>query len=368
MASPGEKIPWFELETDHNEEDAVLKVLASGYLNDGPVVREFERQFAARLGVSHAVAVTSGTIAITAALLALGVGPGDEVLVPDLTFVATATAVRLTGASVRLVDVEPTRFGIDIERAREAIGPRTRAIVSVDVNGRAPNYGALETLCSENGLDLVCDAAEALGSQYQGAPIGAQGAAACFSLSANKTVSSGQGGVVVTNREDIHACLREIKDQGRRVQGTGGDDLHPVLGFNFKYTSVQGAIAQAQLNKLDARLEGARQRERWYREVLDGDNEVNFPPWDDAGGEVLQWTDILIPKRDAVAGYMNGINVGVRSFWRPLHTQAPFAAPPENFPVSTEISRRGLWLPSNFSLTREQVEHAAKSLRDALRA
>jgi perosamine synthetase len=368
MAHSGEKIPWFELETDHNEEDAILKVLASGYLNDGPTVREFERQLAARLGVTHAVAVTSGTIAISASLFALGIGPGDEVLVPDLTFIATATAVRLTGARVRLVDVEPERFGIDIELAREAIGPQTRAIVSVDVNGRAPNYGGLEELCLENGLDLVCDSAEALGSQYHGAPIGTHGVAACFSLSANKTVSSGQGGVVVTNRDDIHARLREIKDQGRRVQGTGGDDLHPILGFNFKYTSVQGAIAIAQLNKLDVRLEGARQRERWYREILDGCNEVNFPRWNEAGGEVLQWTDILIPKRDAIADYMNGAGIGVRSFWRPLHTQAPFAAPPENFPVSTEISRQGLWLPSNFSLTRDQVEHTAKTLRDALRA
>ena len=185
--------------------------------------------------------------------MALGIEPGDEVIVPDLTFIATANAARLAGAAVVLVDVDPHRLTLSPQAVEAAITPRTRAVVPVDVNGRGADYVALERICRDRGLVMVCDAAEALGSRYDGKPLGSYGDAACFSFSPNKTLTTGQGGMIVTKSASMADRLYELKDQGRRVRGSGGDDLHPVMGFNFKFTDLQAAVGLAQLEAFDAR-------------------------------------------------------------------------------------------------------------------
>ncbi len=359
-------IPWFAPEVGAAEAAAVLQVLDSGYINDGGVARALERRIAERLGVRHAVAVTSGTAAIAMALLALGIGPGDEVIVPDLTFIATANAVRMTGATVVLADVDPDRFTLDLAATRAAISPRTRAIVPVDVNGRGADYPALETLCREHGLALVCDAAEALGSARFGRPLGTFGQAGCFSFSANKTVSSGQGGMVVTNDDGLHDRLREWKDQGRRHTGTGGDDLHPVPGFNFKYTNIQAAVALAQMDRLETRLAHFAQRNRWYKELLTDIDGLTFPP--DEAGEITQWTDVRVSRRTEVIRALEGEGIGCRAFWLPLHRQEPYRCADDAFAGAIAASSCGLWLPSSFSLTRAQAERTAQVIRHSLRA
>lgn len=360
-----DSIPWFGPEVGQPEKDAVTRVLDSGYINDGKVTRELERAIAARIGVRHCVAVTSGTTALTLALIAIGVGAGDEVIVPDLTFAATANAVVLAGASVRLVDIEPARFGIDPERVRAAIGPHTRAVMPVDVNGRGCNYEALASICKEHGIALVCDAAEGFGSSYRGKFLGAFGDAGAFSFSPNKTVTTGQGGVVVTNRDDIYHRLLELKDQGRREGGTGGNDLHPVIGFNFKLTNVQAAIGLAQLDRADQRLSHFRSRDAWYREALANVQGITFPPSSEPG-EYLQWTDVLCERRDAIEGALVRNGIGNRPFWLPLHRQRPYAASDSGFPNAIRVSDHGLWLPSHFSVTREQVLRTSAVIRDAL--
>jgi perosamine synthetase len=357
-------IPWFAPQVDARERELVLAVLDSGYLNDGGVTREFERRVAELVGVRYCVGVTSGTAALALALMAAGIGPGDEVLVPDLTFIATANAVRLAGAAVKLVDVCPDRFTIDPEKAAEAIGPRTRAIIPVDVNGRAPDYDALARLAAERGLRIICDAAEALGSIWKGRPLGAFGDAGCFSFSANKTVTTGQGGMIATNDPALHDRLRELKDQGRRTQGSGGNDLHPVLGFNFKLTNLQAAVGLAQMEKLAARLEHARTRQRWYERHLAGCPSLTLVPA--AAGEVLQWTDVLVEDPEPLARALDEAHIGYRRFWYPLHSQKPYADRPEAFPHATAISRRGVWLPSSFDLQEEDVRTTAAVARCCL--
>src|SRR6516162_195553 len=161
-------IPWFGPEMGRREQERVAAVIASNYINDGSIAREFEQAIAEFVGCRYCVAVTSGTAAISLTLLALGIGPGDEVIVPDLTFIATANAVRMIGAGAKLIDVEPRRFTIDVDRVAAAIGPRTRAIIPVDVNGRGADYDALSDLVQRKGLKVVCDAAESLGSKYKG--------------------------------------------------------------------------------------------------------------------------------------------------------------------------------------------------------
>jgi perosamine synthetase len=361
-----DKIPWFGPVVGEAEAEALRQVVASGYLNDGPVTRAFEEEVAAFLGVRHAVAVTSGTVALSLSLMALGIGPGDEVIVPDLTFIATANAVRMTGADVRLVDVEPWRFTIDLAAAEAAIGPRTRAIIPVDVNGRAPDYAALEALCMARGLHLVCDAAEGLGSRCSGRYLGTFGQAGCFSFSANKTVTSGQGGMIVTDDDALHNRLRELKDQGRRHGGTGGDDLHPTLGFNFKYTNLQAAVARVQFAGLETRLEAMRRRDRLYRDHLGGLDGLTLPPERSNDGEVRQWFDIVSDRRDEIIAALDAIAAGSRAFWFPLHRQEPYRLEDAGFTGAIAASDRGLWLPSHLEITPEQIERVGDVIRRTL--
>ncbi len=364
---PVQPIAWFGPHLTGREHDRLRDVLDRQYVNDGPLAREFERRIAELVGARHAVAVTSGTAAITLSLMAAGVGPGDEVLVPDLTFAATANAVRLAGAAVRLVDVEPVRFAIDPDALEAAIGPRTKAVVTVDVNGRGADYGRIEPLCKKHNLALICDAAEGLGSLHAGRKIGTFGLASCFSFSANKTITAGQGGIVTTDSDALHDRLRELKDQGRRHGGTGGDDLHPVIGFNFKFTDLQAAVALPQLDEIEKRLAAARKRDAFYAARLANQPGLTLPPFEEPG-EVRQWTDVLVADRAKIGRALDAEGIGHRAFWFPLHRQEPYAADAARFSNATDISRRGLWLASRLDMTEAQMERVAATVIAALRS
>jgi perosamine synthetase len=316
-------------------------------------------------GVEHGVAVSSGTAAIACALWACGIGQGDEVLVPDLTFVATANAVRSTGARPVLVDISTESFGIDLDAARSAIGARTRAIVPVHVNGRGGAIVELVAFAREHGLVIIEDAAEALGSRRDGRPLGSFGDAACFSFAASKIITTGQGGAVVTNSAEIARGVRQMKDQGRAVRGTGGGaDEHPVFGLNFKLTNMQAAIGLAQLEKLPVRLGHLRELRAWYAEELSGlAPSVVLPPVDETGGEALAWVDALADDRDGLVASLEAADIDPRPFWRPLHALGTYRAEATRFPNSTWVAAHGLWLPSALSLTRRDVATVGKSIR-----
>lgn len=362
-----ENIPWFLPKTGSYEKKLAIKVIESNYLNDGNYTRLFEKRIAELIGAKHCVGVTSGTAAIALSLMGMGVGQGDEVIVPDLTFIATANAVRLTGAKVKLVDIEPRRFNIDIDSVRQSINSRTKAIVPVDVNGRGADYELLERLAKKEGLFLICDSTEGLGSKYNGRYLGTFGDAGCFSFSANKTVTCGQGGMVATNNTKLYHRLLELKDQGRRYQGTGGNDLHPVMGYNFKLTNLQAAIGIAQLEKLPARLIQAKQRDQWYQEALSDCAGLVLPSLENESGEVNQWADILVDNRKKVELILSKSNIGCRPFWCPLHTQKPYLTDSRRFINASNISLRGLWLPSCFDLNKKQVERVSSILRPILK-
>ena len=360
-----ESVPWFTPQMTGGELGFLEDVVASNYLNEGDVTREFEHQLAGRVGARHCAAVTSGTVAIALSLLATGVGPGDEVIVPDLTFIATANAARLIGAEVILVDVEPLRFTIDVAEVETALSERTRAVIAVDVNGRACDYERLKALCDKRGIALICDSTEGLGSKSGGRFLGTHGQAGCFSFSAAKTITTGQGGAVVTDDEGLYERILELKDQGRRERGTGGNDLHPVLGFNFKFTNLQAGVGLAQLQDLDRRLDQARSRDRWYEERFEGFPGVRIPAAPALKGEVTQWTDGLFEEQERVAAALEAAGLGVRPFWYPLHTQAPYRTD-RDFPNASAVSAKGLWLTSWFSLREEHVDRAATIVGRAL--
>ena len=362
--SPSLFIPWWQPELAGTELKQLERVLATNYLNDGPITREFEQEFARMIGARHAVACTSGTAAIFMGLAACGIGPGDEVLVPDMTFIATANAVRLTGATVVLVDVDRATLTMDPAAAKPAITARTKAIVPVHVTGRAGTFDAIVDLAKSHGLTIVEDAAEALMSKHRGRMLGTHGRTGAFSFSPAKTFTTGQGGMVVTDDDAIHTRLRELKDQGRAQTGTGGDDLHPVMGYNFKYTSLQAAVGLAQLPLVPQRIARQRAIQQLYRRELANTKGITLLPFTD--GEVPQWTDVLIEDRDRVSEELRKQGMQTRNFWFPLHTQEPYLQPDSKFPNATWASPRALWLPSAFTLTDDDVLAVCAALKRAL--
>jgi perosamine synthetase len=342
------KIPWWTPHMTGGELDLVSGVLDSNYINDGEVTASFETEIARRLGVKHAVAVTSGTAAITAALHASGVRAGDEVIVPDITFIATANAASILGAKVVLADVEELTLNIDPISVERLVTSRTKAIVPVHVSGRGANMAALLEIAQPRNIAVVEDAAEGFLSKKDGRYLGTTGIAGCFSFSPNKTVTTGQGGVVVTDDHAFYRKLRELKDQGRREPGTGGDDLHYSAGYNFKFTNLHAAVGLAQLAATDERMERMRSIYRIYAQRLSGVPGLRLPGFDIDAGECPQWTDAVVELRDDFDRHLAARDIHCRRFWFPLHTQAPYRLPAKGFPASARVGPKALWLPSSF--------------------
>lgn len=356
-------IPWWSPQIGPHELGLVKEVLESGYINEGEVAAKFERQIADLVGAKHGIATTSGTTAIFLSLAAAGIGHGDEVIVPDVTFIATANAVTLTGAKPVLVDIDPKTLNIDPAAFERAIGPKTKAVVPVHVTGRGADMAKVCAIAKAHSLVVVEDAAEALRSKHEGRWLGTWGRAGCFSFSPNKTITSGQGGMVVTDDDALAQRIRELKDQGRPVRGTGGDDLHPSLGFNFKLTNLQAAVALGQLHYLEDRLARQRRIYELYRDGLRDVSGIEVLPFDVKNGACPQWTDALCDRRDELEAHLRANGAGSRKFWFPLHTQAPYRLADDAFPNAIAATKRALWLPSAFQLTDEQVNDVVRMIR-----
>lgn len=357
-------IPWWHPLMTGAEDARVLDVLHSNYLNDGDVTTAFERRIAGLFGAAHAVATTSGTTAIFLAVAAAGAGAGDEVIVPDVTFIATANAVRLAGATPVLVDIDPRTLNVDPEQVLQAITPRTKAIVPVHVSGRSADMPALLSIASAHGLAVIEDAAEGLLSESHGRKLGTIGTAGCLSFSPNKTITTGQGGMVLTDDAAFAARLRALKDHGRPVRGTGGNDEHPTLGFNFKLTNLQSAVGLAQADLLESRVARLRQIYRGYRDGLQDVPGVILPGFDVDGGETPQWVDAVVERRDSLVEHLLARGIHSRPFWYPLHTQHPYRRPDSQFPNSSRLMPMSLWLPTALSLTDEDVATVCRTIRD----
>lgn len=337
-------IPFFHPEFGPEEAEAVARVVRSGYVNEGEVVEEFEAAIAALHGRKYCVAVTSGTAAISLALMAVGVERGDQVAVPALTFVATANAVKLAGAMPQFVDVQRDC----LMSALVQWWGNTRAVVPVAVNGRSTDWGTCFRWAREEmRVAIVEDACEALGAKST-ADI------ACYSFSPNKIITTGQGGAAVTDDEALFWRLRELRNQGLRHRGTGGDDSFAAHGFNFRMTNLQAALGLEQLKRLPERQKIIARRHALYREVL-GDMMPDTPGL---------WADIVSDERPAIEVALKAAGIGYRNFWRvvphqPAHKQAG------SWPVAEGISARGMWLPSAFSLTEGQILQTAEVVRRA---
>lgn len=356
-------IHWWLPQLTGEELPLVQEVLESNFLNEGEFTTRFERAIAQRLGAKHAVAVTSGTTALFLALAGIGVRSGDEVIVPDLTFIATANAVTLAGAAPVLVDIDPRTLTIDPASIERAVTARTKAVIPVHVSGRAADMDAILDVARRHGLVVIEDAAEAFMSRVDGRYLGTLGKAGCLSFSPNKTITTGQGGAIVTDDDALAWRLRELKDQGRRTRGTGGDDLHPSVGYNFKLTNLQAAVGLAQLSCLDVRLERQRRIYQGYARELRSLPGLSLLGFRIETGECPLWTDALVDRRDELDRYLQQRDIHCRRFWLPLHTQDPYRRPEGAFPNAMRVSRRALWLPSAFTLSDDDVRDVSEHIR-----
>ncbi|OHA17043.1 MAG: hypothetical protein A3C79_02045 [Candidatus Taylorbacteria bacterium RIFCSPHIGHO2_02_FULL_45_28] len=359
------RIPWWEPQIGSaSEREYIEKVFTDNYANEGKLTTQFEEKIAKALGIKHAVATTSGTNAIFLALKAMGVGHGDEVIVPDATFIATANAVTLTGATPILVDIDPKDLNINIAAAKTAITKKTKAIVPVHVTGRGADMESILIFAREHNLIIVEDAAEAFFSKHKGKYLGTWGDAGCFSFSAAKTITTGQGGMIVTNNIELYEKLKPLKDQGRPIRGTGGDDAHNTIGFNFKYTDLQAALGLGQFKLVGKRTTRMKRNYVMYRESLKNIPGFKIFDIDLKQGGVPQWVDALVDRRDELDKYLNSFNIDCRRYWKPIHQQKAYPMSDETFPNSTKYLPKALWLPSAFTLTDEDVNTVIGYIKD----
>lgn len=350
------KIPWWDPRIGSPlERTLVEKVFSDNYANEGDLATQFETEVAKLLNVRYAVVTTSGTVALFLALKASGIGAGDEVIVPDATFIATANAVSLCGATPILVDIDPTTLNISIEAIENAITKKTKAIVPVHVTGRPADMERIIEIAKQHNLKVIEDAAEAFASKHNGKYLGTWGDAGCFSFSAAKTITTGQGGMIVTNDQNLYEKLKPLKDQGRPVRGTGGNDLHDTIGYNFKFTNIQSALGLGQLALLNERTERLRRNYTLYKQGLKDVPEVSIFEIDIQGGAVPQWTDAIVECRDELEAYLRTCNMDCRPFWLPIHKQKSYPLLDDTFPHATKLLPQALWFPSAFTLTDEDV-------------
>jgi len=361
-----ERLTWWVPLMGAREKELVAEVIDRQFPNDGEYTTRFEKKIAEICEVPYAVAVTSGTMAITAALMACGISRGDEVIVPDVTFIATANAVQMAGGVPVLVDVREDDLMIDPNAIKRAITPRTAAIVPVHISGRPAPMDEILQLASEYDLYVVEDSAEGLGSVWNGKALGSRGDAGTFSFSPAKTITTGQGGAVITSDEEIYEKLRLLKDQGRPVRGTGGADTHIALGFNMKFTNLQAAMGLAQLEEFDSRVTHQKQLYEWYREFLPESSRLRLMDFDVKNGICPQWVDVWVDGCDDLVEYFEARGIQPRKFWFPLHTQMPYRQVDDAFPVATRVGESAMWLPSALTMTRDDVCFVCENIQEWL--
>jgi perosamine synthetase len=348
----------------------VLDALETGWVSSaGKYIQEFETAFARFLGVKHAVTTTSGTTALHLALAALGVGPGDEVIVPDFTMIASVFAVVYTEATPVFVDIEPETYTIDTGQIVAKITPRTKAIMPVHIYGHPADMDPVLAVARRHGLRVIEDAAEVHGAKYKGRLCGTMGDINCFSFYGNKIVTTGEGGMVVTNDDALAARARSLKDLAhsplRRF-------VHEEVGFNYRMTNLQAALGLGQLEHIGEFLEKKRWMAQRYAEGLKGIYGLRLPITKPYAENVYWMYAVLVEEgfpmsRDVLRAKLQERGIDTRDFFTSCAAQPAIrrlGAPQGPFPVTEDVARRGLYLPSGLALTEEQIDAVCLAVRD----
>ena len=360
-------VPVYCPDLSGNERRYVLECVDSTWISSlGVFIERFERAVAGFTGSAHAVAVCNGTVALHLAFHCLGIGPGDEVIVPSFTYIASVNTIAQTGATPVFAESRAEDWLLDVDDVARRITPRTKAIVPVHLYGAACDMPALRALADAHGIAVVEDCAEALGTTLGGRHVGTWGEAATFSFFGNKTVTTGEGGMVTTGSDELARALRQVKGQG---QSPTRRYWHEVLGFNYRMTNIAAAIGTAQMERIDAILARKREIAAGYRECL-ADVPVAFqrPLPGVIGSEWL--VSVLLPPgtdRDRLMADMAGHKVETRPVFYCAH-HMPMYQNGQSLPVAESIAARGLSLPSYPALTGRDLDRVAVALTSALHA
>lgn len=368
---------------DERELELLRECLASGWVTQGPLTERFERQIGDRHQARHALATTSATAALHLATSALGLGVGDEVVVPAFTWITSANAAEYVGARAVFADVSPETFNLEPAAFEAAITPKTRAVVVVHLFGLAAEMDAILAIARRHGLAVIEDAACAVGTSYQGAPVGALGDIGCFSFHPRKVITTGEGGMVTTNDDELAARVLRLKNHGSggppdpelEPPGPWTMPEFPVLGFNLRFSDIQAAVGLAQLEKLDGLLAERRRAAARYDELLADLDSLQTPTAGDVEGHNYQSYVVRVleggrERRNRVMTAMSAADIQTRPGTHAVHLQRYYAEKyrlrAEDYPNAAACAETTITLPIFPGIEAADQEHVAKTLRVAL--
>jgi perosamine synthetase len=350
------------------EKELVLDALNSGWVSSiGKYIDEFEAKFARYCGTEFALAVSNGTTGLHLALATLGLKPGDEVIVPDLTFVATANAVAYTGATPILADIDADTLCIDPASVRSLISERTKAIIPVHLYGHPADMDALTEIGEAHGVDIIEDAAEAHGAEYKGRRVGGLSKCGVFSFYGNKVITTGEGGMLTTNDREFYQRARRLRDHAMSPQRRY---FHEELGFNYRITNLQAALGVAQLERIDDFLDRRAEIMGWYNSEIATTDRVRLnrvKNWAKSAFWMVclevDWLDGA--RRDALTDALKARGIDSRPYFRTMSSMPMYRQLP--LPVSACKSQIGLNLPSYYELTKHDVQRVAADVNELLK-
>lgn len=358
------RYPVYIPELTGNEKKYVNECLDSTWISSkGKFVSEFEAEFSKYVGVKHSTAVCNGTVALHLALVALGIGPGDEVIVPTLTYVASVNAITYTGGTPIFVDSLESNWQMSPDDIKKKITTKTKAILCVHLYGHPCDMDAIVKITKEYDLFLIEDCAEALGSKYKGEHVGGFGDVATYSFYGNKTITSGEGGMVTTNDETLFNRLVHFKGQGLAKHR---EYWHDVIGYNYRMTNICAAIGLAQLERIDDILEKKRKIAEWYKEEL-SNTTYSFHTEEDGCYHSYWMCSILVadPKdRDPLRNHLAENGIETRPLFYPVHTMPMYSKQYERHKIAEKLGWKGINLPSYPGLQYEDIKLICDEIKD----
>ena len=359
-------IPVYEPTITQKEIAYVYEAVKSGWVSSlGEFITQFEQKFAEFIGVKYALAVSNGTTALHLALVSLGIKEGDEVIVPDLTFIATANAVAYTGAKPVFADIDPETWCIDPEDIKRKITRKTRAIIPVHLYGHPADMEPIMDIAKEYGLYIVEDCAEAHGAEYKGRRVGSIGNCGVFSFYGNKIITTGEGGMITTNDEKLYEKAKYLRDHAMSKEKRY---WHTEIGYNYRLTNMQAALGLAQLERIDEIIKKKRQIFEWYKEALRGIDGIKLNSEKEWAKNVF-WMVCLVnenfdeEKRDRFMKALKEKGIDTRPFFYPCSMMPMYKA--DNFvnPNAYNIYMKGINLPSGYNLNKEVVEWICEEIK-----
>jgi perosamine synthetase len=356
------------------EIEAVCAVLRSPNLSLGPKLPEFEAAFAQYIGRKRAVAVNSGTSGLFLCLLSLGIGPGDEVIVPPFTFIASSNTIMMTGAKPVFVDIDPKTLNINPAKIEYKVTKKTKAIMPVEAFGSPADFDKITRVAERHNLAILEDSCEALGSELNGKYAGSFGKMSVFAFYPNKQITTGEGGMILTDDDDLADMCVSLRNQGRG--STGAWLSHPRLGYNFRISDINCALGIVQLSRIDEIKAKRRQVAKWYQEILADDDRLIVPA--EPPGCTISWFVFVVQltekftqkQRDEILEKMKAEGIQVSNYFSPVHLQPfmteRFGYEKGDFPVTESVAERTIALPFYNNLSKDDIALVCKTLKDIL--